>query len=290
MFKFTIHNFLTAFVMAFIAITFTSLASAQRYDTTLASTAETVDTPIYPHDFSDKFYDSNGVNFKLISGRLTGTDLLSVFSKTQHPSFSPVRVLITVPAYSQTGEHLFFSPLGKIMSDGFLNTRAGIEMREAAMRNPIFVFPQAGVRSNSLFGAMRQAPVIDQSFETYAREKNPLGLRLIRIVEYTEKAFTAEGARILSQFIIANGTAADGGPILRAVNEIIFLEKYGLITIRTETKGGTYAIAPIIRNVETGGIAEDAFLAMATRDGRILEAERIFVAKFECAKKGSCQP
>src|SRR5688500_1182842 len=116
MFKRTIDTCLSALLVAFIAFSFTPAASAQtRFELAADPTAAAVDAPLYPHDFSDTFYELNGVHYKGIAGRLTGTDLLSTFSKADHPAYRNVRVLITIPGYSQTGEPLFFSPLGKLV-------------------------------------------------------------------------------------------------------------------------------------------------------------------------------
>jgi hypothetical protein len=274
--KRTINKLLTAFVTAFIALTFSSVSMAQT-------------APLNPHDFSDKFYFLNGVNSTSISGRLTGTDGLSTFDKVGNDAYRSVRVLITIPAYSQAGDLLFFSPLGRITYSGFTDTKEGVEARELARRNPIYIFPDvSGIRPTVPFGGMRQAPVIDQAFEINAREQNPLGIRLVLNVPWTKLAFSTQGYQILKQLAAENGTALDGNPIIKTTDEVKTLLQEGLITISEEAKGGTYAIAPVIKNVDDGGIALDAFLSMVTKDGRPLPSEQAFVIKFECAKKGGC--
>ena len=149
-----------AFVVAFIALTFTALSGAQ-----------TQAAPFYPHDFADKFYLINGVNFQAIAGRLTGTDKLSTFSRFEDQSYKNVRVLVTIPAYTETGEFIFFSPLGKITYFDFTNTKEGVEARELARRNPIYVFPAvSGAKISVRFSNMRQAPVIVFTRCSLARE------------------------------------------------------------------------------------------------------------------------
>jgi hypothetical protein len=271
----TINTLFNAFVLAFIAISFSTVSMAQT-------------APLYPHDFSDKFYLQNGVHYKAISGRLTGTDALSTFSKFENDAYRPVRVLITIPAYSQSGDLLFFSPLGRLTYNGFTDTKEGFEARELARRNPIYIFPDAGSRPTLPFSGMRQAPVIDQEFEINAREQNPLGLRYILVVQWTKLAFSTQGYQIMKQLAAENGTALDGNPIIKTTAEIKSLHQDGLITVSEEVKGGTYAIAPVIKNVDDGGIALDAFLSMVTKDGKPLPSEEAFVMKFECAKKGGC--
>ena len=263
----------TAMILAIFAISLTSQAFGQ-------STGSF--EPAFPHDFSDNFYLKNGVNPKAISKRLTGTDNLSTFEKTNDSKFSIVRVLITMPAYDQNGETLFWSPLGQITSSGFTNDAAGFAAMEIAKRYPIYVFPDI-TSSKTEFGNMRQSVIIDDTWATINPDENPLGLRAIVRVNYTSKAFTKSGQAILNEFIAKNGMALDGGPIIKSVSDIQTLLRYELITT---TFTGSYAISPIIRNVDQGAIARDAFLSFVTRNGKPLPTEDIFVKKFNCYQQG----
>ena len=49
--------------------------------------------------------------------------------------------------------------------------------------------------------------------------------------------------------------------------------------------GGTYAINPEIMDPTDGVIAQDAYLWMATADGKFLHSEAFFVSQFNCLKK-----
>jgi hypothetical protein len=275
------HNLIIAAMTVAVAATFTTQAFGQKNGLSKAG---------YPHDFSDKYYFVNGVNPGSISFRLTGKDGLSVGSSISDPRFSKVRVLVTMPAYLYDEKLAFWNPLGQFNASGFTQDNAGIKAREVAARYPIYVFPSPRVTSDgNIFFSMRQAALIDESRAISSDiPENPLGLRQIFIVTYTKEATTAEGAAILKDLAGLNGYAADGGPIVNSIDDLKMLGVHGLITISSGPGDGMFAVAPIIKNATTGGIAPDAFLHMATNaDGKPLPAEELFIQTFNCAK-GAC--
>jgi hypothetical protein len=253
------------------------------------------DTTKNPHDFTNQFYYDNGVNAKAIIGRRTGRDGMSIFSYTSNPNNSDVQVLITIPAYDQYGEVRFWYPLGEIQYDGFtVDNKAGAKARELAKYFPLYVFPELNVKTFNSFTNGRQAPLIDDSWVMNGAVDvalNPLGIREIRIVHYTDKARGKEGAETMDYFGKKNGLATDGTPLIRSLDDIQYLQKLEMVTVETmaadEIKpfGGSYAISPLIDDPTGGVIAKDAFLWMASRDDKWLPDENMFVWQFSCLQK-----
>jgi len=252
------------------------------------------DTTNNPHDYTNRFYESNGVNPKAIIVRRTGLDGLSVFGYTSNPNNSAVRVLITMPAYDQYGGLTFWYPLGELQYDGFTTDRIGAHTREFAKYFPIYVFPVPNVKSFNSITNGRQAALIDDSWVKSSgldSNLNPLGMRQIRIVSYTEKAFAQDGFEMMDYFGKKNGFATDGTPLIRSFDDIQLLLKSELITadpIDPEIRrpyGGQYAISPMIDVTTQGVIAKDAFLWMPSRDGKWMPDEKMFLYQFNCMQK-----
>ena len=254
------------------------------------------DTAINPHDFTDEFYASNGIIAKTIIGRRTGTDLLSVFSPSSNPNHTPVRVLVTFPAYGPSEELLFWYPLGQLNDNGFTDDKMGVIAREAAMAAPIYVFPvKTDTRALVEFrpaSKMRQAALFSPS-ETYypALVENALIARQIVEVRYTAKAFEKESVEMMQYFLEKNGAGVDGLPIIRSMDDLTMLAKTEMVAVRTkslwdDTAGtGAFALAPVIEDPTVGAIAPDAFLLMPTVDGKPLPSEQMFATQFGCLQK-----
>ena len=115
---------------------------------------------------------------------------------------------------------------------------------------------------------------------------NPLGLREIFVVNYTEKAFGKDGFEMMEYFAKKNGMSINNTPIIRTMEDLSFLMKYEMIeAYALKYNGGTYAIDPEIMDPSNGAIASDAYLWMATVDGKWLAGEDMFVRQFNCLKK-----
>ena len=260
------------------------------------------DTAIFPHDFNDEYYAAHGVYAPALIERRDGTDFLSVFGFSSNPTHRHVRVLATLPAYNENGEIRFWAPLAEIDVSGFTDDGAGVEAREIAALYPVFVFPATAKGTPAYFRNARQAALIDESYNSFYVKGNPLGLRTIFLVNFTEKAFnTKEGIVMMDYLGKKNGLSLDGTPILKFKTEIDELFKNELITM--EKRGyvqnpalsgvsilpppvGTYAVAPVIDiYFAKGVIAPDAFLVMPTRDGKPLPDEMMFVREFECLQQ-----
>jgi hypothetical protein len=122
------------------------------------------DTAINPHDFTDKYYASNGVYAPAIFGRRNGSDALSIFSYSSNPIHTNVRVVATIPGYNENGEIVFWYPLGEIQSTGFTRDKIGVQARDLASHFPIYVFPDTSVIDFRTFANTRQAALLDNSW------------------------------------------------------------------------------------------------------------------------------
>jgi hypothetical protein len=280
---------LSLLVVILMILTFARSWSAQERYTKAPSLAE--DTSINPHDFSDEYYFANGVNVKGIIGRRTGTDFLSVFSKSSNPVHRDVRVLATLPAYNQNGEIRFWYPLGELNEDGFTQDSVGVEARQIADFHPIYVFPSRYNVEPLAFTNTRQAAIIDESYDYIYSKGNPLGLRLIVSVKFTEKAFnTKEGMEMMDFMAKKNGLSLDGTPFIKSFADLFEFGKYELVSMEKFTfwddgERGIYAMNPTIEHPIKGAIAQDAFLLMVMKDGNPLPGESEFVVQFDCLQK-----
>jgi hypothetical protein len=288
------HSWSIVFLFVLISLLSTLYVNAQKSGDEVFPTLWE-DTTKNPHDYTNRFYDSNGVNPKAIIGRRTGLDGLSVFGYTSNPNNSEVRVLITMPAYDEYGGVTFWYPLGELQYDGFTaDDKIGANARELAKYYPIYVFPEPSVKSfNSIMNG-RQAPLLDNSWvksSSVDTDLNPLGIRQIRLVNYTEKAFGKEGFEMMDYFGKKNGLATDGTPLIRSFDDIQQLLKSELITAdpidpgSRRPYGGQYAVTPMIDVTTQGVIARDAFLWMSSRDGKWLPDEKMFLYQFNCMQK-----
>lgn len=277
-FNLIITNFVLISIFAAIGCV---TAMAQRPVTGVSTLAE--DTR--PFDFSDKYYDLNGVQPYLIINRPTGQDTKSVFTKNEdEEKFRDVRIIETLPAYNFDGSSLYFNNYGELFDTSFNGDESGQRALEIARSFPMFVFPSTTVKASN-----RQANLID------AREgyftKNPLGLSLVVEVEYTQRAETdEESAKILEDLGIRNGYSLDGTPIIKTVEEINYLTRMGLITQKVrgldDKRLASYAIVKAIENPKAGAIAPDAFLIPVIKeDGQVLDSETFFVENFGCLQK-----
>ena len=244
------------------------------------------DTAINPHDFTDKYYASRGVYAPAIFGRRNGSDALSIFSSSSNPIHTNIRVLATIPGYNENGEIVYWYPLGELQASGFTRDKVGVQARDLASHFPIYVFPDTSVIDFRTFANTRQAALLDNTFSQADRSMNPLGLREIFVVNYTDKAFGKEGFEMMEFFGKKNGMSTNNTPIIRTMEDLSFLMKYEMVEASAfRYNGGRYAIDPEIMDPTNGAIAPDAFLWMATVDGKPLESETIFVQEFNCLQK-----
>ena len=281
------HSWTAVFTFILITFTFTFPTTAQK--TVRQRPIPIVDTAINPHDFTNDYYFNNGINPKEIIGRRTGTDGLSVFGISSDPTHSSVRVIATLPGYDQDGNIVFWYPLGDLTAYGFTDDKIGVLARETAKLYPIYIFPDLNNKGSHNFEANRQAPLVDDSWSMYmGKALNPVGVREVFFVNYTEKAFGKENAEIMAYFAKKNGLATDDTPIIKTVDDIKVLRAYDLISFGSMTLDpdrpimDMFIMSPIIRDPLKGVIAKDAFILMAEKDGDCLPTEEIFEWHFNC--------
>lgn len=109
-----------------------------------------------PFDFSDKYYEANGVQPYLIINRANGSDGKSVFTKNANENYRDVRFIETLPAYNYDGSLLYFNNYGEIFDRDFVIGASGDEALRIAQSFPMFVFPSTTVKASN-----RQANLID---------------------------------------------------------------------------------------------------------------------------------
>ena len=281
---------LAAFTVLFVLVL--AMAAAAQKSSPIAG-------PMIPFDFADNNYIANGVDPNGIISRLTGGDKLSVFEPSPSSQYSNVRVLITMPAYDQLGRMIFWLPLGNLQDSGFAPSQIGQNARQMAGQFPMYAFASPHAAGVDWINGLRQAPVIDTLGTSGSPINNPLSLRIVYLVSYTDKALnTDEGIAMMKYFGDKNGWAADNTAILKTVSDIRDVEKGGFVTVTllapspslSSTFG--YTIAPVFTNPTNGAIRPDAFLWMTLKDGQPLAGEASFSLYFTCLRNtgGYCQP
>lgn len=274
-------------VFVFIFLISVGFVLAQKGRSGAVAPMFAADTSMYPHDFTNEYYEMNGIVGKAILNRRTGSDGLSIFGKSSNPIHTDVQVIGTIPAYDQRGDILFWYPLGQIEENGFTTEKMGWEMREIAKLYPIYVFPHTKIQDYRTFENTRQAALMDNTWSMILGANiNPLGVRQIMFVSFTDKAFTQEGAELMDMMSKKNGIAADDTPMLKTLDDIRLMMKYELVSLEP-VKGyeNRYAISPMLSDPTNGLIASEAFLWFATKDGSPLPTERMFVDQFNCLQK-----
>lgn len=236
-----------------------------------------------PFDFSEDYYIRNGVNPRLLLNRRTGTDGYSVVDFINSEIHRNIRVIGTLPAYDQDGKTLYWSLFGELFKETFTEDKLGEEAYEIANRFPIYTFPSTTHKNSD-----RQA-VIFETGDSYF-EKNPIGLGVVVLVEYTKRISTKEGQETLTKLAERNGLTLDGTPMIHTTNEIADLTRKGLVTQKIrgidDKNEPSFAIAKVLQKPTMGAISPDAFLETVLKDnGKPLDAERFFVENFECLQK-----
>jgi len=240
--------------------------------------------PILPHDFTGTYYQKYGVNPRQIIWRRSGQDGLSIWDKPQLPQHRDIRIIVTVPAYNQAGEPYFWYPLGELTNGGFTGDEIGFAAMQMASLFPVYLFPDDKYTMYNTIANTRQAPLIDNTLPWFALPENPLGLREIFLVNYTEKCHTPEGLKMMAYMSDKNGVATNGMPLIKSMDDMRSLYSEGYVEMQygDGPTFGHYAMAPVISDPTKGAIARDAFLWMSTRDGLPLQGEKMFAEQFKC--------
>lgn len=234
------------------------------------------------YDFTDEFYRQNGVDPAKIIGRRQGVAPLGITDAPFFPYQRNVRALLTLPAYNHSGAPVYWTVMGELNPDSFLNNEAGQFARQTADNMIEYVFPTKDGNPVGL-GNLRQSVMLDMRNGYFSN--NPLGLWTHVWVSYTDRAFnTSDGKKMLEDLRKRNGTALDGTPIIKTLSELdnLFSKGYAARRLRNPngSEGALYSICPVIKDPRNGGIAPDQFLAYTRKpDGTPLEPS--FVRNFD---------
>jgi hypothetical protein len=228
-----------------------------------------------PFDFSDKFYQENGIEPEFIVNRRDGMDKQSVADTIDDPRFRGVRILGVFPAYNQEGKIFYWNLYGEFSRDAFRVDAVGDRAAQLAHLYPLYIFPS--VNKDAEF---RQAHLIHLRDGYF--EKNLLGLSVQVLVEFTDRINTEDGRREMAALAQRNGYSGDGTPIIKTALEIEDLTQKNYVTQKIkgldDPAESPYAIAKVMPNPLYGAIAPDAFLL----NNLGLKAEQNFVVQFEC--------
>lgn len=265
-----VYAFNFALVWVIVLIGFVS-AFSQKSIRSFATFAEEV----RPFDFSDKFYYENGVEPAHIVDRRNGSDNHSVFDTISDPRFRSIRLRGTFAAYNQDGKIVFWNHYGEVFKDRFRFDETGQRALDNAQFYPLYIFPSTSGKAE-----FRQAHLIHLRDGYF--EKNPLGLGIQVMVEFTDRIDTKEGREVLARLARNNGISGDGTPIIKTVLEIEELTQKNLVTQKIKGLDNpaepSYAIARVIGDPQRGAIAPDAFLM----NDLGLKDEQHFVEQFGC--------
>jgi hypothetical protein len=222
-----------------------------------------------PFDFSDGFYRANGLDPRLLVGRVDGWDGRSVAAAASDARHRNVRVVATNGGFDHRGGLVFYVVLANVGATSFLPGSAGQDARGLAGEFLAFNFPRA------TGAGRRQDDVFDTRHGFFAR--NPLAIWTKASVRYTPSALsTTAGRQALAAVAARNGTDLDTTPLIRTVEDVESLGSRGFVTVTTLPTDGAagppWFLCPIIRNPVGRRLAPDATLAVTLRrDGAALE-------------------
>lgn len=246
-------------------------------DAKTAILADNYSIEVRPFDFSDKYYTENGIEPSRIIKRRNGADGISVFDYINDPHHRGVRIQGVFPAYNQVGKPVFWNLYGEIHKEDFPANVDGDDALRRAHNFPLYVFP-----SEKGAAEFRQAHLVNMRDSYF--EKNPIGLSVQVLVEFTNLINTIDGQKEMSILADRNGVSLDGTPIIKTALEIEELTQKNYITqkIKSLARPGepAYAIAKVMQNPARGAITPDAFLLNSFG----LPAEERFVRQFDCLK------
>jgi hypothetical protein len=240
------------------ALNFGILAASLAAFVSLGLTSAHADVVDRLYDFTDAYYQQNGINPAALTGRKQAPSATAVVDAPYFTFQRNVRVIGTSGTYTANGSLAYFAVVAGFGPNGFTNNAAGQRARQIADSYAEYLFPQRGTDPIGL-GSQRQATIQDTDHGYFSND--PLGLWLHVWVNYTDKAFnTSDGQKALADLKQKNGLALDGTPIIKTTSDIANLASKGFVTLSTRNDGLRYAVCPEILDPRHGGIAPDAFL------------------------------
>src|SRR5262249_36973082 len=192
-----------------------------------------------PFDFSDAFYQENGINPPAITDRVNGHDGVSVIDQIPDERHNDVRIIETTAGYDASGSFLSYNIMGTLFINSFTPDSRGVNAHETANKFRAFLFPKRSA------GQLCPAPSCrrqDNVFDTTMGylSNNPLGLWRITFVSYTPAALTtAKGKAALAELAQRNGTDLDGTPVIKRLSESNDLEAAGFVLLRQRNEDGS---------------------------------------------------
>lgn len=230
------------------------------------------------YDFNDAYYLQNGINPALVPDRIQAGP--NAVTDTANFSYQrDLRVLLTLPAYDNSGNLHYFTILGDFGANAFTLDAAGKAARATADKFIAYVFPQAGTDPIGL--TFRQSILLDMRNGYFGND--PIGLWLHVWVSYTSKALTTrDGKKTLDALAAKNGRDLDGTPLIKSTSDIdsLFSKGYITKTSRPPSDPLRYAICLVNADPTDGGIAPDQFLAITLKsDGTPVEPS--FLTNFQ---------
>lgn len=220
---------------------------------TLSRIRSAVQTNPPPFDFSDAFYQANGIAPNFIRERAGNPDRnplhWTVDNSNTDPTRRNIRILETTGGFNDSGSLIYYSIMGTVFPDTFTNDAAGQRAREIANHFRAFLFPKDpehdGVVVLSPAPPNRRQDNLFDTRDGYF-PNNPLGLWILAFVVYTDKAFTPEGRKVLDPIAAVNGRDLDGTPILKSAAQIDNLAANGFVKILNRALDGSQGFPWVI--------------------------------------------
>ena len=193
-----------------------------------------------PFDFSDQWYEDNGIDASLLDSRVDPSGDIAVWDFSGDPRLRNVRITLTNLGFDAAGQPLYYpQPPANVFEETFLDNEAGQKAKEIANEFRAFIFP---LRDGDPLGPpvpnRRQDNVFDTS-SGYLTE-NPLGLWRVTFPRYTDAALnTPEGQAKMAELIERNGVDKDGTAIIKRLSEINELEELGYLELLQRAEDGS---------------------------------------------------
>jgi hypothetical protein len=200
-----------------------------------------------PFDFTDAFYQQNGINPANILHRVDGTcpanDTPScsvVDNSNKDPTRRNIRVLSTTGGWDINGNPLYYNIFGMVNPNTFTNDAAGQTAMNIANTFEAYIFPKASGDPLSPALSNRRQDNVFATTPDYFTGGNPLGLWIAVFVHYTIPANpTKEQQKALDQLAEQNGRDLDGTPQIHTPDQLDFLEGLGLAAEQTRNVDGS---------------------------------------------------
>ncbi len=276
--------------VALLAISGVSLVSADSPKSGRSSgSSATGANPRQPHDFTDAYYRSNGLDPARIVGRPRGQLPNSTLDPAAPDStHNNVRKLSTSCTWDSSGHAWYFTVSGIMFPNVFTSDAAGVRARQIADSYVLYDFPRAANAQYATF-PKRQEAMTDLGHGYFSN--NPLGIWRIAHVKYNPATIgTSDAQRRLGDIAQRNGTDVDGTPLIKTMSELNDLRSRNLVTVTLIPSDGSagppWFLCPIIEDPRNGAIAPDAFIDRTLRpNGQPNPGELIFTTGFNSLRK-----